>query len=412
MIQKQQASQNLCSSGVVITFSGVPVSVNKDYQFSFWKDSCIPSLSDITIDPTGYYLRPSSTGVKAFTYVKANTAYTADNSSLTVIGLSVKDLESNQEIYRDYIHLSCGNLCSEQGQPLSTALPTRTPTPTTSPTPTNTPTTSITPTRTVTPSITATRTQTPSVTPTKSDTPTPTPTKTNTPTPTITATVSYTPTETPTNTPTNTDTPTPTPTVSMTPSLSVSETPPPTPGLTTTPTPTITNTPTETPTNTPTPSITPTLSLTASLTPSQTRTPTRTPTKTIGPTPSPTAEPTPTPTVTLSPTPTMTPLYISPNFSVAFDQTSYATDCKNGVLISATVIGQPNQIYSYNFDIRSTDFGNAIVNPQNGRFAMSNNSNKIFANVFSEKMTSFVVSCRVSDDINTVEALTTIVCQS
>ena len=130
MIEKKQVSQNLCSSGLALIFSGVPVSTDNNYQFFFWKDSCVPSTSDILVNPTGYVLRPASSQINGITYIKANTNYTLDNSLSVVIGMSVTDMSSGQEIYRDYTHLSCGNLCTEEGQPRATAIPTKTPTPT------------------------------------------------------------------------------------------------------------------------------------------------------------------------------------------------------------------------------------------------------------------------------------------
>jgi hypothetical protein len=108
----------------------------------------------------------------------------------------------------------------------------------------------------------------------------------------------------------------------------------------------------------------------------------------------------------------MTPLYYVPNFSIVFDQVTFTGECRKGVLVSATVTGQPNIIYNYIFTVKSLDAGYVIIEPLNGQFAMSNNSNKIFATVYTDKFVPFVISCRVSDDVNAVEAVTTIVCQT
>ena len=392
MIRKQQVVPGLCASGLALAFSGVPVSPNKNYLFSFWKDSCIPIFSDVLVDPTGYYLRPSSTGINGVTYVKADTAYTFDGSLSAVIGMSVTDIMSNQEVYRDYIHLSCGDLCSESGQPRLTAVPTRTPTPTT----TRTPTPTVTP--TITPTITTTPSRTPTNTPTKSVTPTRTPTPTNTTTPTQTPTTSITASVTPTHsvTPTNTLTPSITPTFSPTPTNTI------TPGLSPSPTMSMTATLSETPTNTPTSSITPTISITPSITP----------TLSVTATNSPTAEPTQTPTPTCSNTPTMTPIYYRPDFSVSFDKVSFVGSCKQGLIISATVTGQPNKVYDYIFSLESVVSDSIIISPQSGQFAMSNTTNKLFANIIVlDNRSSFVISCKVSDELNSVQTITTVICQ-
>lgn len=285
MIEKKQVSQNLCSSGLALIFSGVPVSTDNNYQFVFWKDSCVPSTSDIIVNPTGYILRPSSSQINAVTYVKANTNYTLDNSLSAVIGMSVTDISSGQEIHRDYTHLSCGNLCTEEGQPRETAIPTKTPT----------------------------------------------------------------------------QTPTPTVTPSLTPTL----------------------------TNTITPTITPTITQTSSLTP------TATPTLSLSPTPG------------LSPTPTP---YVMPDFSVTFNQTNFVGNCNNGVLVSATVSGQPNKIYSYLFEPESS-LETIFSLPQSGQFAMSNTSNVIFSTMTGiDKKIPFVLSCKVTDGSRIVETVCTVTC--
>jgi hypothetical protein len=108
----------------------------------------------------------------------------------------------------------------------------------------------------------------------------------------------------------------------------------------------------------------------------------------------------------------MTPLNNIPNFSVVFDKVSFVQDCKNGVLISATVAGQSNQVYSYRFINKSIDSGELLITPENGQFAMSNNSIKLFTTVYPSKIASFVICCSVTDGINTAEALTTVVCQT
>jgi hypothetical protein len=191
--------------------------------------------------------------------------------------------------------------------PISTAVPTNTPTVTSMPTNTSTSTPTATPSRP------------PTSTPTRTPTPTATLTPTNIPTPTDTPFPTYTPTRTPTNTPTPTSTPMPLPTDTPVPTDTATPMPTNTPTPAPTDTPFPTYTPTRTPTNTPTPTRTPmplpadTPVPTDTATPMPTNTPTPTPTDTPFPTYTPTRTPTNTPTPTSTPMPLPTDTSIPTN---------------------------------------------------------------------------------------------------
>lgn len=234
------SSATRCQSGVIISFTGIKaLKPNQDYLVSFKQIDSIPS-GVIWFYPDYYYIKPMEeyeTGVSVHTVAKIYTNFNLDNSSRSIIELSIFEANSRTNftlppsaVYRERGHIKCGNLCATSGVPdFSTVAAYRVPSQTPTMTLTRTPTATVTPTISVTPTITPTISETPTLTPTL----TPTITETPSPTPTI----SETPTLTPTITPTITETPSPTPTISETPTL--------------------TPTTSETPTQTPTPSETP-----------------------------------------------------------------------------------------------------------------------------------------------------------
>jgi len=228
------SSPAACQSGVLVSFTGIKVlKPNQDYLVYFEQIDSIPS-GIIWFYPDYYYIKPLDeyeNGVSVHTYTKIYTNYNLDNSSRSIIELSIYEANSRTNftlpasaIYRERAHLRCGNLCATSGIPnFSTVAAYRIPSATPTHTPTKTPTPTITKTVSLTPSITPTISVTPSLTPTITNTTSPT--STPTPTNTVTRTASQTP------TPSNTETVTPTPTLTMT------NTPTPTLTLTTTPTP-------------------------------------------------------------------------------------------------------------------------------------------------------------------------------
>ncbi len=198
-----------CVDGIVIPFSGIPLSVNETYAVTFSHQGSTPSGS-IILNPSGYAYTPSSSSSNIYT--TAQISGILDSASSHLVKLSITKNGTN--IYTDFASIECGELCVTQ-TPTYTA--TSTPTPTQSETPTNTPTQTPTPTNTETstptPTNTVTNTSTPSETPTNTPTPTQTPTNTPTNSPTNTITPSKTATQTPTPsiTPSNTETPLPRP---------------------------------------------------------------------------------------------------------------------------------------------------------------------------------------------------------
>jgi hypothetical protein len=198
-----------CIDGIVIPFSGIPLSVNEIYAVTFTHQGSTPSGS-IILNPSGYSYTPSSPTSNIYT--TAQVSGIIESSSSHLVKLSITKNGTN--IYTDFASIECGELCITQ---TPTYTSTNTPTPTASETPTNTPTQTPTPTNTSTatptPTNTVTNTSTPSETPTNTPTPTQTPTNTPTNSPTNTVTPSQTATNTPTPsiTPSNTETPLPKP---------------------------------------------------------------------------------------------------------------------------------------------------------------------------------------------------------
>jgi hypothetical protein len=124
------------------------------------------------------------------------------------------------------------------------------------------------------------------------------------------------------------------------------------PTQTPTPSLTCTATPTFTPTNTLTPTTTPTSTATSTVTPSVTITRTAT------------SSATPTPTAT----PTTTPYPPDTSYSIAFDNNIYyfkndSNNFEESNLVSATLIGKPNTIYTYIFSSESNNSTILFDNP-------------------------------------------------
>lgn len=171
-----------CRDGVIVPFSGIPLSINETYAVSFSTQGSRPQSSTITLNPSGYSYVPTSASSNLYTSAKISGALDISSSHLIKISIT----KNGNNIYTDFASIECGALCTTQ-----------------------------TPTPTVTNTITNSPSESPTNTPTPSETPTNTPTISETPTLTPTNTSSNTPT--PTNTPTNTATPTVTPSVSESP---------------------------------------------------------------------------------------------------------------------------------------------------------------------------------------------------
>lgn len=154
------------------------------------------------------------------------------------------------------------------------------------------------------------------------------------------------------------------------------------------------------PTQTPTPTVTPTVT--------STTTPTITPSATVTCTVSPTITATPTITSSITPTPTITPTTTpyppDANFSIKFDSDIYEIMTNNSqcnILLSMSIIGQPNRVYNYTFSSESNNSVIVFDNPS-GTLALEpiNNSyiGKIFSNVqATTKNGQSIVRCVVKD---------------
>jgi hypothetical protein len=159
-----------CETGTLISFTGITdLYPNHNYTVYFWWRSIIPN-GLIVLNPSSYSIRPiNQSPITIHTYAKILTNLNLDNSSSSIIGLSIVD-ENNNEVYENHCNIRCGNLCLPSGIPGRSDVAARLPTNT----PTNTPTPSVTPTITPTISLTASNTPTPTSTIVMS-TPTPTP---------------------------------------------------------------------------------------------------------------------------------------------------------------------------------------------------------------------------------------------
>lgn len=168
-----------CIDGIVIPFSGIPLSVNEIYAVTFSYQGSIPS-GTIVLNPSGYSYTPSSPLSNLYTTAQVSGVIDTPNSHLIKLSIT----RNGTNIYTDFASIECGTLCATQTPtPTLTLTPTQTstqtPTPSETPTntPTNTPTSTVTPTNTCTPTVTPTHTATPTPT---AETPTPTPTQSQT----------------------------------------------------------------------------------------------------------------------------------------------------------------------------------------------------------------------------------------
>jgi len=143
MAEKLIYSPNICGSGILISYTGLNLSLDETYRITFTSLGSIPTQTNVTIDPTGYLLRSQKPSPELKTFVKINSNM-SDNSSNNIIALSIYD-SNDTLIYTDYKNLVCGTLCGS-GYPIP-ASPTPTPSVTITPT--------LTPTPTITPTVTA-----------------------------------------------------------------------------------------------------------------------------------------------------------------------------------------------------------------------------------------------------------------
>lgn len=137
MPEKLKYPGDCCSSGVLLSFTGANLSLDKTYQILFETIDTIPTTTNVKLNPTGYFLTPSETSPTLQTLFISNSNI-SDNSSVNLISLSVFD-DNQQLVYKDYKTLSCQDMCGS-GVPISpTPTPTPTITPSNTPTPTPTP---------------------------------------------------------------------------------------------------------------------------------------------------------------------------------------------------------------------------------------------------------------------------------
>jgi hypothetical protein len=137
MAEKLNYSGNVCSSGVLIDFSGLNLSLDQIYKIKFDHINTIPATTIVKLNPTGYFLIPSETSPVLQTVFSSNSNI-SDNSSINLISLSVYN--SDEElIYRDFTSIACENICGPgvELQPTPPPTPTITPTNTLTPTPTS-----------------------------------------------------------------------------------------------------------------------------------------------------------------------------------------------------------------------------------------------------------------------------------
>ena len=183
-----------CTDGIVIPFSGIPLSTNNTYAVSFSHQGSTPS-GTILLNPSGYAYTPSSSTSNIYTTAQISGIIEQASSHLIKVSISL----NGTNVYTDFASVECGLLCVTQ---TPTPTFTQTPTETITQTPTNTSTQTVTPTQTSTSTVTPTNTSSPTTTPTNTPTKTSTPTNTVTPSPTA---------QTPTPTPSQSQTPLPRP---------------------------------------------------------------------------------------------------------------------------------------------------------------------------------------------------------
>jgi hypothetical protein len=183
-----------CTDGIVIPFSGIPLSISDTYVVNFSHQGSTPS-GIVLLNPSGYSYTPSS--LLSNIYTTAQISGIIDKASSHLVKLSISLNGTN--VYTDFASIDCGLLCVTQ---TPTPTLTLTPTETITQTPTKTSTQTVTPTQTSTSTVTPTNTSSPTTTPTNTPTKTSTPTNTVTPSPTA---------QTPTPTPSQSQTPLPRP---------------------------------------------------------------------------------------------------------------------------------------------------------------------------------------------------------
>ena len=178
------SSGSCCQSGVLVSFTGVKaLEPNNRYLVAFRQINSIPS-GVIWFYPDYYYFKPINeydNGVTLYTYAKIYTNLNLDNSTRSIIEMSVFNANdkliftsADTPVYRERAHIKCGNLCSISGVPdFTTESAARIPSSTPTATPTKTPTPTITNTLTLTPTITVSSTTTGTPTPTPSPSPVP-----------------------------------------------------------------------------------------------------------------------------------------------------------------------------------------------------------------------------------------------
>ena len=137
MVEKLNYSGSACASGILISFSGLNLSLDQTYKIKFDNINTIPITTILRLNPTGYFLTPSETSPVLQTFLSSRSNI-SDNSSINLVSLSIYN--SNEElIYKDYKAISCENMCGS-GVPIPpTPSVTPTLTPTNTPTPTPTP---------------------------------------------------------------------------------------------------------------------------------------------------------------------------------------------------------------------------------------------------------------------------------
>ena len=183
-----------CTDGIVIPFSGIPLSTNDTYVVNFSHQGSTPS-GTVLLNPSGYSYTPSSPLSNIYTTAQISGIIERASSHLVKLSISL----NGTNVYTDFASIDCGLLCVTQ---TPTPTLTQTPTATTTETPTATSTPTVTPTNTSTQTTTPTNTSSPTTTPTNTPTRTATPTNTVTPSPTA---------QTPTPTPSQSQTPLPRP---------------------------------------------------------------------------------------------------------------------------------------------------------------------------------------------------------
>ena len=135
MVEKLKYSGPLCSSGIIVSFSGVSLQLDTRYKVQFESINTIPYDANAMLNPTGYFLTPSEKSPIISTIFSAKSNI-SDNSSINLIALKLYDQKQNL-IHTDYKSITCENLCGSGVviPPTPSVTPTLTPTLTPQPTP-------------------------------------------------------------------------------------------------------------------------------------------------------------------------------------------------------------------------------------------------------------------------------------